>query len=242
MTKTGSGDLTLTFASTYALMNYAVNGGRLVINNAAGTFSQGATTTLAAGTELVLAQPATANFTAAITGAGLVRKTGAGSSTFSGPNAYTGGTLVQNGILTYGANFTMSGANGFTLTNAASPVRGTDYGASDVSSGTLTYGGSLALTLGGLLPASTTYDLFNFSGGSQAGSFSSVAITGSYSTPLTNAGGGVWTGSQGDATFTFTESTGDLAVTIVPEPTSCLALAASVGLGVVMLRRRTTAA
>jgi hypothetical protein len=69
-----------------------------------------------------------------------------------------------------------------------------------------------------------------------------VAITGSYSTPLTNAGGGVWTGSQGDATFTFTESTGDLAVTIVPEPTSCLALAASVGLGVVMLRRRTTKA
>ena len=241
LTKTGSGDLTLTFASSGTGISYTVSTGRLVINNAAGTFSQGATTTLAAGTELVLAQPATANFTAAITGAGLVRKTGAGSSTFSGPNAYTGGTLVQNGILTYGANFTMSGANGFTLTNAASPVRGTDYGASDVSSGTLTYGGSLALTLGGLLPASTTYDLFNFSGGSQAGSFSSVAITGSYSTPLTNAGGGVWTGSQGDATFTFTESTGDLAVTIVPEPTSCLALAASVGLGVVMLRRRTTA-
>jgi autotransporter-associated beta strand protein len=242
LTKTGSGDLTLTFASSGTGISYTVSTGRLVVNNAAGTFSQGATTTLAAGTELVLAQPATANFTAAITGAGLVRKTGAGSSTFSGPNAYTGGTLVQNGILTYGANFTMSGANGFTLTNAASPVRGTDYGASDVSSGTLTYGGSLALTLGGLLPASTTYDLFNFSGGSQAGSFSSVAITGSYSTPLTNAGGGVWTGSQGDATFTFTESTGDLAVTIVPEPTSCLALAASVGLGVVMLRRRTTAA
>lgn len=242
LTKTGSGDLTLTFASSGTGISYTVSTGRLVVNNAAGTFSQGATTTLAAGTELVLAQPATANFTAAITGAGLVRKTGAGSSTFSGLNNYTGGTLVQNGILTYASDFAMSGANGFTLTNAASPVRGTDYGASDVSSGTLTYGGSLALTLGGLLPASTTYDLFNFSGGSQAGSFSSVAITGSYSTPLTNAGGGVWTGSQGDATFTFTESTGDLAVTIVPEPTSCLALAASVGLGVVMLRRRTTAA
>jgi autotransporter-associated beta strand protein len=242
LTKTGSGDLTLTFASSGTGISYTVSTGRLVINNAAGTFSQGATTTLAAGTELVLAQPATANFTAAITGAGLVRKTGAGSSTFSGPNAYTGGTLVENGILTYASGFTMAGSNGFALTNAASPVRGTDYGAMNVSAGTLTYGGSLALTLGGLLPASTTYDLFNFSGGSQAGSFSSVAITGSYSTPLTNAGGGVWTGSQGDATFTFTESTGDLAVTIVPEPTSCLALAASVGLGVVMLRRRTTAA
>jgi autotransporter-associated beta strand protein len=242
LTKTGSGDLTLTFASSGTGISYTVSTGRLVINNAAGTFSQGATTTLAAGTELVLAQPATANFTAAITGAGLVRKTGAGSSTFSGPNAYTGGTLVENGILTYASGFTMAGSNGFALTNAASPVRGTDYGAMNVSAGTLTYGGSLALTLGGLLPASTTYDLFNFSGGSQAGSFSSVAITGSYSTPLTNAGGGVWTGSQGDATFTFTESTGDLAVTIVPEPTSCLALAASVGLGVVMLRRRTTKA
>ena len=242
LTKTGSGDLTLTFASSGTGISYTVSTGRLVINNAAGTFSQGATTTLAAGTELVLAQPATANFTAAITGAGLVRKTGAGSSTFSGTNTYTGGTLVENGILTYASLFTMAGSNGFALTNAASPVRGTDYGAMNVSAGTLTYGGSLALTLGGLLPASTTYDLFNFSGGSQAGSFSSVAITGSYSTPLTNAGGGVWTGSQGDATFTFTESTGDLAVTIVPEPTSCLALAASVGLGVVMLRRRTTAA
>jgi autotransporter-associated beta strand protein len=242
LTKTGSGDLTLTFASSGTGISYTVSTGRLVINNAAGTFSQGATTTLAAGTELVLAQPATANFTAAITGAGLVRKTGAGSSTFSGPNAYTGGTLVENGILTYASGFTMAGSNGFALTNAASPVRGIDYGALTASAGTLTYGGSLALTLGGLLPASTTYDLFNFSGGSQAGSFSSVAITGSYSTPLTNAGGGVWTGSQGDATFTFTESTGDLAVTIVPEPTSCLALAASVGLGVVMLRRRTTAA
>jgi len=204
-------------------------------------FSQGATTTLDAGTELVLAQPATANFTAAITGAGLVRKTGAGSTSFSGTNTYTGGTLVENGILAYGSDFTMAGSNGFTLTNAAAPVRGVDYGSSDISSGTLTYGGSLALTLGGLLPASTTYDLFNFSGGSQAGSFSSVAITGSYSAPLTNAGGGVWTGSQGAATFTFTEPTGDLAVTIVPEPTSCLALAASVGLGVVMLRRRNTA-
>ena len=241
LTKTGSSDLTLTFASTYALMGYTVNNGRLVINNAAGTFSQGATTTIAAGTELVLAQPATANFTAAITGAGLVRKTGTGASSFSGTNNYLGGTIVQNGILTYGSDFVMAGSNGFTLTNAAAPVRGIDYGATTSSSGTLTYGGSLALTLGGLLPASTTYDLFNFSGGTQAGSFSSIAITGSYTTSLTNGGGGVWTGSSGDASFTFTESTGDLAVSVVPEPTSCIALAASIGLGTLVLRRRHSA-
>lgn len=238
LTKTGASDLTFTFANTYALMGYTVSNGRLVINNAAGTFSQGATTTIAAGTELVLAQPATANFTAAITGAGLVRKTGAGSSTFSGPNTYTGGTLVQNGILTYASDFTMSGSNGFTLTNTLAPVRGTDYGATTSSAGTLTYGGALALALNGLVPASTTYDLFAFSGGTQAGSFSSIAITGSYSTTLTNGGGGVWTGTEGDATFTFTESTGDLAVTIVPEPTSCVALVSGLGLSGLLRRRR----
>lgn len=238
MTKTGNSDLALTFASTYALINYTVNAGRIVVNNAAGTFSHGGSTILAAGTELVLAQPATANFTGAITGAGLVRKTGAGSSLFSGTNTYSGGTLVQNGILTYATDFTMSGSNGFTLTNVATPVRGVDYGAMNISAGTLTYGGSLALTLGGLVPSSTTYDLFSFSGGSQAGTFSSIAITGSYATTLTNGGGGVWSGTQGDATFTFTESTGDLAVTIVPEPTSCLALASALGLSGLLLRRR----
>jgi fibronectin-binding autotransporter adhesin len=241
LTKTGPSDLTLTFGSTYALINYGVNAGRLVVNNAAGTFSQGATTTIAAGTELVLAQPATANFTSTITGAGLVRKAGAGSSTLSGVNTYSGGTLVENGILTYGSDFVMAGSNGFTLTNAAAPVRGIDYGATTSSAGTLTYGGSLALTLGGLLPASTTYDLFNFSGGTQAGSFSSIAITGSYTTSLTNDGGGVWTGGSGDATFTFTESTGDFVVSVVPEPTSCIGLAASVGLGALVLRRRHSA-
>lgn len=228
MTKTGASDLSLTFASTYTLMGYAVNAGRLVVNNAAGTFSQGATTSIAAGTELVLAQPATANFTAAITGAGLVRKTGAGSSTFSGPNSYTGGTIVQNGILTYASDFTMSGSNGFTLTNALAPVRGTDYGAMNVSAGTLTYGGSLALALNGLVPASTTYDLFDFSGGGQAGSFSSIAITGSYATTLTGSSG-IWTGSQGDATFTFTESTAISPSRSYPSRPrawpSCLALA-----------------
>jgi autotransporter-associated beta strand protein len=238
MTKTGASDLTLTFASTYALIGYNVSAGRLVVNNAAGTFSQGAGTSLGVGTELVLAQPATANFTGGITGLGLVRKTGTGSSTLSGVNTYSGGTLVQNGILTYASDFTMSGSNGFTLTNVASPVRGVDYGATTSSAGTLTYGGSLALTLGALLPASTTYDLFSFSGGSQAGSFSSIAITGSYAATLTNGGGGVWTGSQGDATFTFTESTGDLAVSIVPEPTSCLALVSGLGLSALVLRRR----
>jgi fibronectin-binding autotransporter adhesin len=191
MTTTGNSHLVLTFASSGTGIGYTVNTGRLVVNNAAGTFALGAPTTLAAGTELVLTQPATANFTAAITGAGLVRKTGAGPSTFSGTNTYTGGTLVQNGILTYATDFTMSGSNGFTLTNAASPVRGIDYGATTSSAGT-----------------------------------------------LTNGGGGVWTGTQGDATFTFTESTGDLAVSIVPEPTSCLALASGLGLSGLLLRRR----
>jgi hypothetical protein len=131
-----------------------------------------------------------------------------------------------------------TGSGRTTLTNALAPVRGVDYGATTSSAGTLTYGGSLALTLGGLLPASTTYDLFSFSGGSQAGSFSSIAITGSYATTLTNEGGGVWTGSQGDATFTFTESTGILS--IVPEPTLVLSGVMTAGLAALVMARRRT--
>jgi len=73
MTKTGAGDLTLGFANTYALINYPVSAGRLVVANSSGTFSQGAATTLAAGTELVLSQAGTGNFTGVISGAGLVQ-------------------------------------------------------------------------------------------------------------------------------------------------------------------------
>lgn len=217
MTKTGAGDLTLGFASTYALINYNATAGRLVVANSSGTFSQGAATTLAAGTELVLSQAGTGNFTGVISGAGLVRKTGTGPSTFSALNTYTGGTVVEAGILTTASDFTMSGANGFTMSGVPSPTAGSDYGAIVASSGTLTYGGDLGLTLSGTATPGATYNLFSFSGGTQAGSFANVVLGGTYTSTLSNSGG-VWTGTDAGLNFSFTESTGQFAVTAVPEP------------------------
>ena len=238
MTKTGAGDLTLGFANTYAFMNYAVSAGRLVVENSSGTFSQGGTTTLAAGTELILSQAGTGDFTGVVSGAGLVRKAGTGPSTLSGLNTYTGGTVVEAGILTTASDFTMSGANGFTMAGVPSPTAGSDYGGIVASAGTLTYGGDLGLTLSGTATPGATYDLFSFSGGTQAGSFSNVVLGGSYTSTLSNSGG-VWTGTDAGLNFAFTESTGQFAVSAVPEPvTFGLTGLATAALAAGWMRRR----
>lgn len=49
-------------------------------------------------------------------------------------------------------------------------------------------------------------------------------IGGSYTSTMSNSGG-VWTGTDGGLTFSFTESTGQFAVSAVPEPAT-LGLAA----------------
>jgi fibronectin-binding autotransporter adhesin len=167
-----------------------------------------------------------------------VRKAGTGPSTLSGLNTYTGGTVVEAGILTTASDFTMAGANGFTMSGVPSPTAGSDYGAIVASAGTLTYGGDLGLTLSGTATPGATYDLFSFSGGTQAGSFSNVVLGGSYTSTLSNSGG-VWTGTDAGLNFAFTESTGQFAVSVVPEPvTFGLAGLATVALAAGWMRRR----
>ena len=175
----------------------------------------------------------------AVTGAGSLVKVGTGNlSLSSAGNAYTGGTVVEAGILTTASDFTMAGANGFTMSGVPSPTAGSDYGAIVASAGTLTYGGDLALTLSGTATPGATYDLFSFSGGTQAGSFSNVLLGGSYTSTLSNSGG-VWTGTDAGLNFIFTESTGQFAVSVVPEPvTFGLAGLATVALAAGWMRRR----
>jgi hypothetical protein len=84
---------------------------------------------------------------------------------------------------------------------------------------------------------SYSFDLFDF--GSQTGSFDSVTLGGSYGGSLVNDGLGVWGLTSGAETWTFDQSTGALAVGVVPEP-STLALSGFglLALAVSALRKR----
>jgi hypothetical protein len=113
-------------------------------------------------------------------------------------------------------------------------VRETEYDGINVGT-TLTYGGSLTLAFGTTFGSDQTFNLFDaFT--SQSGSFSSVSFTGSYSGSLVDDGFGVWsaTTNSGDESWVFTQSTGNLALTVIPEPSSALLGA----LGAMLLLRR----
>ena len=139
------------------------------------------------------------------------------------------------------SSFTLSGANGVSLQGSAAPVAGTDHGAFSVTAGTFNYGGDLTLDFTGVAADGATYDIFNVIDGSLgSGSFANVFLTGDYSTSLVNDSG-VWTGFVDGVTFTFTEATGDLSVSAIPEPSAFAALAGLAGLGFAASRRRRTA-
>ncbi len=113
-----------------------------------------------------------------------------------------------------------------------SGVKGVASDYINVGSGALIYGGSLVISdIDGydLTQETASYDLFDF--GTALGTFANVSV-GDLS--LTAGGSGTWTGLLDGTTYTFTESTGVLAV-VVPEPGS-FALLAMGAMG--MLRRR----
>lgn len=178
-----------------------------------------------------------------IDGTGTVRivKIGKGVQTFSGLNTYSGGTAVDDGTLAIGANFTMSGANRVSV--AATGLAGSNYATVKSTAGTLTFGGTLGINLTASLSGGESFSLFSASGGTLAGNFSGVSVTGSYAASLTDNGSGIWTGSGNGFDFTFSTSginAGILSVTAssVPEPSAYAAILGILSLGVVAGRRR----
>jgi prepilin-type N-terminal cleavage/methylation domain-containing protein len=168
-----------------------------------------------------------------VAGAGFL----SGSGTASG-TATIGGTLnpgaTSAGVLSFGSLALSSTSTAvFDLLNPG--TRGTDYdGVSILNAGGLTYGGTMSLAFGGsVLPDNTTFNVFSFTG-SPSGSFGQVSSSGFYAGTWTDNLDGTYSLVKDAQTLTFAQATG--MVTIVPEPTTAVAIVASIGL-VALCRR-----
>jgi autotransporter-associated beta strand protein len=206
--KTGTGMQTFSGSNTYTGTT-AVNGGKL---NVTGSLANSTVTVGASGT---LAGTGTIGGLTTVNGA--LRPNTSPLNDTSRLTFSTGLTLASTATTTFdidGANFT-----GVTLSTTES----------------LAYNGALSISFTGTAVPGT-YDLFNFTD-SNTGSFTGVSIAGSYSIPALTNNSGIWSGNNGGLDFVFTQSTGDLVIS-VPEPSAFALLAGLAGMGCVGLRRR----
>jgi hypothetical protein len=94
----------------------------------------------------------------------------------------------------------------------------------------------MSLAFGGsVLPDNTTFNVFSFTG-SPSGGFGQVLSTGYYAGTWTNNLDGTYSLAKDAQTLTFAQSTG--IVTIVPEPTSVVAVLSGIALTMICHRRR----
>ena len=213
----GTGALTQNAASTLTLSG----------NN---TYS--GTTTISAGTLLVNGSLAAGSALTVDSGATL-----GGSGTINGAAVVNGNLRPGNspGVLTFGSSLTFSVTSAVTM-ELNGTARGTGYDGIDVT-GALTYGGVLTINVGSTFLGSTeTFSLFT--SGSQSGDFASVSLEGAYDTGSFTNASGVWslTDSSGNQ-WSFSQASGDLGFTAVPEPSTWALLAAS-GLVLLFVSRR----
>jgi fibronectin-binding autotransporter adhesin len=229
LVKNGSGTNILKSVSTYTGTT-TVNDGTLEVAFGGSTSASSAVTVSNAGSALLV--NGTVNGT-------LVANA---STTLSGSGRVNGAATV-NGNLTPGSSGDRLLNFGSSLTLANTTVTTMDINGADLginhdaieATGALTYDGALALAIGTVFGAGTyNFDLFD--SGSQIGSFDSVTLSGLYSGTLTN-NLGIWstTTNLGNETWTFNQSTGDLSLTVIPEPNVAALLG---GLGTLLLLRR----
>ena len=215
ITKNGAGTLTLSSTSSFSGAT-TVAGGTLVIS---GNISTSSLTTVNSG--------------ATLSGSGTV------------------GAAVINGTLAVGnspgqMNFTNTvDLNGITVmeidgTSGAGVAGGHDFinltGAG--AAGVLTYGGTLTLDIGTAFGVgSYTWNLFDFA--SKTDTLATISLADQYAGSLLDGDlNGIWDLTSGGNSWQFTESTGVLGLTVIPEPSAALLG----GLGVLaLLRRRRTA-
>jgi len=244
LTKNGNGILTLSGANTYTGATL-VNAGTLSLN-ATGSLASTQITTASGATFDVSAQAYTVASGVTLTNNGTVNGgfTVASGGTVNGSGTFSGAVVVNGalnpgnspGSQTYGAGLTLAGATTTMEIAGLGGVAGTDFDYINVTGGTLTFDGTLAIVDFGAFDTSAqtgTYNLFDMVAGT--GDFDTVTVDGNALTY--NVGTDDWSATFGDATYNFAESTGVLSVTVVPEPTA--ALLGGIGLLGLLRRRRT---
>ncbi len=148
LTKANSGTWVLTGSNTMKVA-VSVTGGRLVVGQGVLGSLDAPGVSVSGGAELVLAREDDTSFDVPVTGAGALRKRGAGTLTLSGAHAPAGGTTVDAGTLALAGVIT----GGVTVAASA-----TLTGAGEVVGSTTVYGTLLAapLRLGGTLALKST--------------------------------------------------------------------------------------
>ena len=209
LTKNAASTLTLSGANTYTGTTL-VTAGTLLVN---GSLAAGSAVTVDSGATL------------------------GGSGTINGAAVVNGNLRPGNspGVLTFGSSLTLSATSAVTM-ELNGTVRGTDYDGIDVT-GALTYGGALTINVGSaFLGSSETFSLFTSA--SQSSDFDSMSLEGAYGSGIFTNASGVWnlTDSSGNQ-WSFSQATGDLGFTAVPEPSTWALLAAS-GLILLFVSRR----
>jgi MYXO-CTERM domain-containing protein len=247
LNKVGSGTLTLSGANTFTGAT-TINAGTLALaatgsltstqitTGSGATFDVSAVAAYSVASGKTLTNNGTVNGSFTVASGGTVN----GSGTFNGAVTVNGALNPGNspGSQTYAGGLTLGAASTTTMEIAGlGGVAGTDFDFIDVTGGTLTFDGTLAIVDFGAFDTSAqtgTFNLFDMVAG--AGDFDTVTVDGNSLTY--NVGTDDWSATVGDTTFNFAEGTGVLSVTVVPEPTAALLG----GLGLLgLLRRRRVA-
>jgi autotransporter-associated beta strand protein len=228
ISKQGAGSLVLTAQNTYTGTT-AVTAGTLVIGASGSTHADSAVTISNSGSSLVVNGTINGTLHSSV------------STILSGSGTVTGAATVAAALNPGNSAGLLSFSNSLTMTDTTVTTmeilglnRGSDYDGINVGTG-LTYDGLLTLALGRTFgEGSYTFNLFDLAN-SPTGSFNSVELTGSYTGILSNIGG-VWTTKTNldSDIWSFDQATGDLSLTVVPEPSAGLLC----GIGMLCLLRR----
>lgn len=202
------------------------------------TFAAGSSfsgnTTVSTGNKLVVNGTLSGSSLSIASGATL-----GGNGTISASASFASGAMLapgnSPGILSFGSSTDLTGVTTEMELAGTGGTAGTDFDKINVT-GDLKYGGTLNIV---------SYNGFNFDVAGTYNLFDSTSISGTFVN--VNVGSvslsgslGTWTGSNlaGTYGYSFVESTGEFAVTAIPEPSAYAALAGFGVIGVVLYRRR----